>query len=237
MLFEDGPVIELSPAMDERNSAQNGRYIFHIHEELTKQMSAKYFTRHSGIIALGVLLTFALALPLAATAHGGNSSGAVLFTLWILFCGLIIGMMLELSFASAWKNALRTRTGWIKMLPGTAAIAIFVSVIGFLLTKLVAVVSPVFALVLVAFLLINLAWGPRLKRKTALGQTVGGQIAGFRMFLEKVEQERLNRLNPTEETPQQLDRFLPYIIALEVKDAWGDHLAQAFFATTTMVEG
>ncbi len=67
LLFEDGPVIELSPSMEERNVAQNGRYIFHIHEELAKQFRGKYFTRHSGIIALGILATFAV-----GPADGGS---------------------------------------------------------------------------------------------------------------------------------------------------------------------
>ena len=40
---------------------------------------------------LGVLATFASALPLAITAHGRDASAAVFFTVWVLFCGLIIG--------------------------------------------------------------------------------------------------------------------------------------------------
>jgi hypothetical protein len=28
--------------------------------------------------------------------------------------------------------------------------------------------------------------------------------------------------------------YLPYAIALEIKEAWGDHLAQTFLATTAM---
>ena len=73
LLFEDGPVIELSGAMDQRNTAQNGRYVFDIHEELTKDLGGKYFTRHSGFIVLGVLATFLFALPLAATARGRDA--------------------------------------------------------------------------------------------------------------------------------------------------------------------
>jgi hypothetical protein len=86
-----------------------------------------------------------------------------------------------------------------------------------LLTKLAAGVSPSFALTLVAFLAVNLGCAPLLKRKTILGRQTCDQIAGFRLFLEKVEQERLDRLNPAKEAPQELDRYLPFAIALEVK--------------------
>ena len=236
LLFEDAPVIELSPAMDQRNTAQNGRYVFHIHEELAKQLGAKYFTRHAGIIALGVLATFITALALAATAHGRDASGAVFFTTWVLFCGLIVGLMIEKTFAAAWKAAIQTGMGWSKLLPGTAAIAVFGAAIAYLLKLLAAGVSFSFALMLALFLMVNLAWWPRLKRKTPLGRQVSDQIAGFRQFLEKVEQDRLDRLNPSAQAPADLDRLLPYAIALGVKDAWGDHLSQTFFASTVVAE-
>ena len=236
LLFEDGPAIELSPAMDQRNAAQNGRYVFHIHEELTKELGDKYFTRHAGIIALGVLFTLLLALPLAATVRGRDAFGEVFITFWILFVGLMLGMMIELSFASACKTALRAGTGWTKLLPGMAAISVFVGVIAFLLTKLAAGVSVSFSLMILAFLLVNLGWGPRLKRRSLLGRQVLDQIAGFRQFLEKVDQDKLNRMNPGADASPDLDRMLPYAIALEIKEAWGDHLSQTFLATTVFAE-
>ncbi len=234
LLFEDGPVLELTPAMDERNTAQNGRYIFHIQEELAKQLKGKYFARHFGVIALGVLATFASALVFAARAHGRDAGGAPFFTAWVLFCGLIIGMMVETSFASAWKTAVRAGTGWTKLLPGFAAIGVFLAAILYMLKQLVAGVSPAFSLMLVSFLAVNLAWGPFFKRTTPEGRRVLDEIAGFRLFLEKVEQDQLDKLNPADQAPQALEEYLSYAIALEVKEAWGDHLAQTFLATTTM---
>jgi hypothetical protein len=124
----------------------------------------------------------------------------------------------------------------VKLLPATAAIAVFGAAIGYLLRQLAAGVSLSFALTLLALLLVNLMWGPLLKRKSPLGQQVSDQIAGFRQFLAGVEQDRLNRSNQAQQAPQELDRFLPYAIALEVKEAWGDHLAQAFFTPTVFVE-
>jgi hypothetical protein len=236
LLFEDGPEIVLTGAMDERNAAQNGRYVAHIHDELANQLGKKYFTRHSGIIALGVLATFVSALALAITARGRDTSAAVFTTLWVLFMGLTMGMMIEFSFASAWKNAVRAGTGWIKLLPGTAAFSIFAAVIVYLLKTVASGVSLSFSLMLVAFLLINLGWGPRLKRKSPLGRQVSDQIAGFRQFLEKVDRDKLDRLNPAGSAQEDLDRYLPYAIALEVKEAWGDHLSQTFLASTVIGE-
>jgi hypothetical protein len=240
LLFEDGPTIELSPAMDQRETAQNGRYVFHIHEQLTQQLSGKYFTRNPGTIALGIVMTLFFAAVLAGTAKGRDTTGAFMFTFWILFMGLMIGMMIEMSFLSAWKTVIRARSGWIKMLPGTLAVGVFLGAIGLILKKLSDGVSLSYALMLVAFLLINLGWAPFLKRKTQVGREVSDQIAGFRQFLQKVEQDRLNRLGGSlagsSDESGKLDALLPYAIALEVKETWGDQLAQAFLATTVFAE-
>lgn len=236
VLFEDGPEIELSAAFDQRNQAQNGRYVNHIHEELRKQIGGKYLTRHAGVIALGGLLTFVPALVLAITARGRDATGALFMTLWILFCGLMLGAMIEMSFARAWRTTLRSGKGWLSVLPGTAAIAVFGGAIALLLKDLASGVSVSFALMVAALLAVNLGWAPQLKRKTKLGREVLDMIAGFRQFLEKVEQDRMNRLNPPSETPDGLDRFIPYAIALDVKEAWGDRLAQTFLASVVVAE-
>jgi hypothetical protein len=39
-------------------------------------------------------------------------------------------------------------------------------------------------------------------------------------------------LNAPSAQPEAEIEYLPYAIALEVREAWGDHLAEAFFATT-----
>jgi hypothetical protein len=112
----------------------------------------------------------------------------------------------------------------------------FVGIIGFLMTKLASQASPAFSLMLAALLLVNLAWAPLLKRRSPLGRQRADEIAGFRQFLQTVEHDPLDRIDPNEQLPRKLDRYLPFAIALEVKAAWGDHLTQTFFATTVMVE-
>lgn len=235
LLFEDGPAIEFTPSMDQVNTAQNSRYVFHIQEELSKRLKGLYFTRHPGIIAIGVLFTIAATLGLAAVAQGRDTSGAVFLTLWSLGAGLMLGVVLETSFVALCKSTLSSGgVGWLKLLPGIGVLGIFVWAIVYMLMKLAEDVSPSFAVMIAAFLLVNLGWGPWLKRRTPQGRQMLDQIAGFRKFLEEVERDRLDKLNPADEAPQMLDEHLAYAIALDVKEAWGDHLAQTFFATTVM---
>ena len=236
LLFTDGPTIELSPSMDQINQGKNSLYINAIHNELKDALGGKYLSRHMGFVLLGILATVAICVPLALTAKGRDTSGALFFTIWVLFVGLMLGMMMEMTFLSAWKSSVRSGMSFVRILPGTAAIAIFGTAIGYLLKQLAAGVSLSFAAMIVAFLAVNLGWAPFLKRTSALGRQTKDHIAGFRQFLEKVEQDRLNRMNTAAETPEELDQFLPYAIALEVKEAWGDHLTQTFLASAVMVE-
>lgn len=118
------------------------------------------------------------------------------------------------------------------LMPGTAAVSVFVFFFGYLLVKLAQGISPAFAVMVAALVLVNLIWAPFLKRMTAEGRSVLEAIEGFRQFLATVEQDRLHRLNAPSAQPEAEIEYLPYAIALEVREAWGDHLAEAFFATT-----
>jgi hypothetical protein len=193
-----------------------------------------YFTKHTGTIALGVLITMILALGLAITAKGHDTSGATFFTMWVVFVGLLLGLIVEVSFVPACRTAVSVRGGWLKLVPGLAALTAFGAALVFMLRELAEGVSPAFSMSIVALIAFNLIWGPLLKRRTARGRDAMDQIAGFRLFLEKVEKDRLEKLNPVDEQLQLMDAHLPYAIALEVREAWGDHLAQTFFAATVM---
>ena len=50
---------------------------------------------------------------------------------------------------------------------------------------------------------------------------------------DRAMQDRLERLNAPDEVLARANEFLPYAIALDVREAWGDHLAEACYATTT----
>ena len=231
-LFEDGPITEISPSMSQENSARNSRYVANIQQDLAERFGGIYFTRHIGYVALGVLATFIMAFSLAATAQGRDTGGTFFMTTWILFCALILGAIVETGLLPAWKAVLRGTAGWIKLLPGTAAAGVFVFFFGLLLVKLSQGVSPAFALMVAALALVNLIWAPFLKRMTKEGRATLDALEGFRQFLISVEQDRLHRLNASSTEPAAELEYLPYAIALEVREAWGDHLADAFFATT-----
>jgi uncharacterized membrane protein YgcG len=77
-----------------------------------------------------------------------------------------------------------------------------------------------------------------IKAPTRHGRRIMDHIEGFKHYLSVAEEERLNLLNPPEQTPELFERFLPYALALDCEQQWSekfDAILQA--AGTTPGEG
>jgi len=229
MLFEAGPAILIEPS----KGRALDKYLVAIQGQLQKRLDGVYFTRHLAYVALGILASLAAAMTMALTAHGRDTSGAVFLTWWFFFSTTIFGSIVLINVLPALERMLRGLGGLRWLLPTMGVLAAFGAVFVGLLVTLARNVSPTYSLVLAALVVINLASAPALKRLTLRGRQALDQIEGFRAFLGEVEQDRMQRLNAPGEAPKAATEFLPYAIALEVREAWGDHLAEAFFATTT----
>ena len=75
---------------------------------------------------------------------------------------------------------------------------------------------------LIALVAINIMFVTVMKAPTEKGRVLLDGIEGFRMYLGAAEQERMNMLNPPERTPELFEKFLPYAIALDVENEWGE---------------
>ena len=69
-----------------------------------------------------------------------------------------------------------------------------------------------------------------LKAPTLQGRAIMDEIEGFRMYLATAEQNRLNLLHPPERTPELFERYLPYAMALDVENEWGEKFTDVFAA-------
>jgi Predicted membrane protein (DUF2207) len=262
-LFEDGP----EAVLDSKNGNPLNRYLMRINIELQKRLKNLYFTRHAGWLVLGTFASFLTALGMALTAQGRNADRmTVLFlTWWFFFCFYFLGLIAVMTLIPAIVRALRGLGGAKEVAIGSAIVAAFGGGGVAVLWQLKSGASLAFALSLLALVVINIAAFPALRRLTSLGRQVQDEIEGFRAFLEKVEQDRMRRVDPAEEmgaahgaasgasavrvsdsgdramllapsrTPNTgaNTEFLPYAIALEVREPWGDHLADACVVTTT----
>lgn len=99
---------------------------------------------------------------------------------------------------------------------------------GFLIYQFALPSAHGFVLALVLSTALNSVFMVLMRTPTAEGRRVLEQLAGFREFLVRVEQDRLDRINTPTQKAELMDKYLPYAIALGVKEGWGDTMAAAF---------
>jgi hypothetical protein len=84
--------------------------------------------------------------------------------------------------------------------------------------------APAFTNMTTLLILLNGFAAPSLRNYTAAGRAVRDEIEGFRQFLAGTEQDRLQRMNATGEMAKIDPEMIPYAIALDLREAWGDQL-------------
>ncbi len=235
-LVGDGPAVVLDP----KNGGPLNRYLNRINVEVQKRLNNIYFTRNARWLALGTLASFLTAMGMALTVHGRNADrmGLVFLTWWFFFCFFFLGLIVVMALLPAIGRAMRGLGGAKEVAVGSAIVAAFGGGGVAVLWALTSGASLAYALSLLALVAINIVAFPALRRLTPRGRQTLEQIEGFRLFLEKVEQDRMRRVNPSDAWASDAQgaassEFLPYAIALEVREPWGDHLAEACVVVTT----
>ena len=87
---------------------------------------------------------------------------------------------------------------------------------------LASMTSTRFALLLTAVVFLSTLFRHLLQAPTRAGRKVLAELADFREFLARVHADRLTRLNQSGRTPQTLESFSGYAIALDVEHSWGE---------------
>ncbi len=67
-----------------------------------------------------------------------------------------------------------------------------------------------------------------LRAPTPAGRRIMDEIEGFKMYLDTAEQDRLERMQSPQLTPEVFETFLPYAFALGVENSWCDRFAREF---------
>jgi uncharacterized membrane protein YgcG len=87
--------------------------------------------------------------------------------------------------------------------------------------------SVVFVLLLGLMCIVQILFSQWMKAYTVTGRKILDQIEGLRLYLGVAERDDLARSKAPPMTVDEYQRLLPYALALEVEQTWGDHLAEA----------
>jgi hypothetical protein len=209
--------------LDPRAQGQVKFAIESIQEAFRKNFAGRFFRWNLRFPLLGIAGTFLWGLG-TATALESNGTPAIFLVFWLLLFTTISSVVIS-GVATSRPNhpTLGQRLQHI-MLP-----LLFFVLPGSLIYFLGLTSAPFLVLALLLSVALNTIFFVLMRAPTPEGLRILEQLAGFREFLERVEQDRLDRLNNNPMTKAELmDRYLPYAIALNVKEGWGDSMAAAF---------
>ncbi len=197
-----------------------------VHGALLKSDVGRYTKSHAGYVGIGLLASCVAAVvllfPVAAKGKFFNYLAATGFLGTFTIFGAILNPTLPQFLRDIRKGIWSFRRSFLMLL-----------LLSFIATWLVISAmrlradyswSTINSILVMGFL--NIAAQPFLRRDSEAGRKLKQQIEGFRAFLLAVEQDPLNRMN----TPNEIHygASLSYAVALEVKEPWGDCLANAF---------
>lgn len=194
-----------------------------LHEALQEQAGGKFLTRHLAWVAVGLVISGAAAAWLSAiTLFGKDPADA-----WIMcaFIGLSVAMYGAFGYQMWDSNRLAIRLALRGMyrrrtLPLLLAFVLIYPALWLLIWH----GAPAFAGFTEAMILMNTFLSSSLRNYTAEGRRVRNEIEGFRRFLAGTEQDQLQRMDPAGKPPRMDLEFVPYAIALDLREAWGDEL-------------
>jgi hypothetical protein len=89
-----------------------------------------------------------------------------------------------------------------------------------------ALTSLRFALLLTTLYFLNVIFKGLLEAPTNAGRAVLAELDGFREFLARADASRLNHENQPGETPETLEKYISYAVALDVEHAWGEEFTE-----------
>lgn len=201
---------------------------------LTAEAFPNLVSRHNAIWGAGILfvslILYVQLEPILRWAQATEGSVPYVdLAVWIL-----IGTA---SFVAAWRAWSATLKKLVSFLPGTRGRRLPLSATDLLplfLTAaalagywfLASLTSASFALVTFVSVLVILSFRYFLQTPTEAGYKVISQLKGFREFIARADADRLNRENSPGTTPEMIERFTPYAVALNVERGWGEALAQ-----------
>ena len=181
-----------------------------------------YFRWNFGFVLAGILATFVFAIAIASRLQ--LPQGSPLFaTFWLLFFTSVAGLVI----AGVWISR-PARPTPAQRIQHIALPIVFFLLPGFLIYQFALPTGHAFVLALLILIVLNNVFFVLMRSPTAEGSRILQQLAGFREFLVRVEQDKLERLNTPAGKAEIMDLCLPYAIALNVRESWGDTLAAAF---------
>ncbi len=186
-----------------------------------------YFNSNLGAFLLGIVLScvvfFAVVWQVA-----DSLPGAVFGVFALLMLGFGMGKgLIDLQTRLPRAAATHAVVGYIAY---GVSIASLLLGLGFAYMFLESLVQDPWSrigmlLLAIALLAMNGLFYHLMKAPTVRGRKLLDRVDGFEEYLKVAEEDDLKLRNPPKKTPQLFEKYLPYAMALDVEDLWGEKFA------------
>lgn len=191
-----------------------------IQESFHKNLRGVYFRWNAGYVFAAVAVTWVFFLGGSGFVESDTS---LFLAFWLLMFTSIAGLVIGGSWtARPTQPSMRQRLNTV-LLP-----LLFFVFPGFVIAAFFMPKALFFVLALLLSAALNSMFSVLMRASTPAGLKALKELDGFREFLVRVEQDRLERMNTPAEKARLMNQYLPYAIALEVKEGWGDTMASDF---------
>lgn len=208
--------------LKQSNHAAISAAITALKKSLQSDFEALHFKRNSKFMLPGILITILIIAFIFMASP--EKEGALFMSVWL--AGWTAGCYaLLLKVYHAWKIA-RSEPSGVRDIAAALLVTIFSVpfvggwIAGFSLFVFLS--SFIAVIALAAVLIVNFLFYHLLKAPTIMGRRVMDKLEGLKMYLSVAEKDRLNLLNPPEKTPELFEKLLPWAIALDVEQQWGE---------------
>ncbi len=204
------------------NHGKIGQAIIALRKSIRSEFELLLFKRNRKYLIPGLVITLLIIISLIFTARERELAGFM--SVWLSGWTAGTFMLLRQVF-NAWKGVLQGASSL-----GDKGGALFITLFSlpfvggwfFGAFALVTATSFGAVFVLIVVLSINFLFYHLLKAPTLKGRKVMDELEGLKLYLSVAEKDRLNLLNPPDQTPEHFEKFLPWAIALDVEQQWGE---------------
>ncbi|MFP6743954.1 MAG: DUF2207 domain-containing protein, partial [Alphaproteobacteria bacterium] len=191
-------------------------------EYLRAEFEPVHFRRNWVYFLVGVVMSL---IALGAVAAGApDPEGATFMTVWLSVWSAGCAFLFISALRSWQRGKVVGAAGW-----AIFAIPFFAGeVVG--MGMFADAASLWGAFVVVAVILVNALFYYLLKAPTLTGRAMMDRIEGFKMYLGVAEKDRLEAFHPPETTPELFEKYLPFALALDVENQWGERFESVLAA-------
>jgi uncharacterized membrane protein YgcG len=197
-----------------------------------------YFVTNTRYLIFPVLLSLLVVLAYLLSQGKPQIVVGLFLSFWLTLWTLGVAALLT-KVVQAWRSVLHPAGNSELVSVGAALFFtafsipfVFGELMGFIfLVKFTSISLGVF---LIAAGALHILFVYLLKAPTFAGRRLLDQVEGFKMFLGRVEGDRLNRAAPPEQTPQIFEKYLPYALALDVEQDWAEKFSGILAAAGTV---